>query len=199
MADAKKIPGCVFFASDVSEAVAVTDRGREIPLFRYEVAVVLEKGEPFELQSDGGRRDYFRWSEQQFLAMKGVAAAKLERMAEPSLEANCHGWAFAGGRFGIKDEYVSSIITDQGYAAVTEPQDGDLAVYWDANSATHSGIVRRPSSGVLRVQSKWGPFSVFEHFPEAFNYPGAVCAIYRSPRPNHGLTIRTSTIRTTDS
>jgi hypothetical protein len=191
--DAKKIPGCVFFASDVSEARAVTDRGREIPLFRYEVAVVLEKEESFDPQSDDGRRDYFHWSESQFLALKGVAAARLQRMAEPSLASNCHGWTFAGGRYGIKDEHVSGILTDQGYVSVTQPQDGDLAIYWDGNSATHSGIVRLLSDGVLKVQSKWGPFSVFEHLPEAFNYPGAVCAIYRTPRQHHDLTILTHT------
>jgi hypothetical protein len=190
MHDAKKIPGCFFFASDVSGARAVTKLGREIPLFRYEVAVVLGKGEQFELQSDQRRREYFRWSERQFLALKGVAAETLNRTAEPSLEANCHGWAFAAGRYGIKDEYVGGILTDQGYASVTEPRDGDLAIYWDGDSATHSGIVRLSETGLLRVQSKWGPFSVFEHFPDAFRYAGAVCAIYRRPEGSHDLTIR---------
>ena len=174
----------------MSGARAVTDLGREIPLFQYEVALVLEEGEQFELQHDGKRRDYFRWSEEQFLALKGVAAGKLVRMAEPSLEANCHGWAFAAGRYGIKDEHVSGILADQGYASVAEPQDGDLAIYWDGGSATHSGIVRLSAAGAVMVRSKWGPFSVFEHAPEAFYYPGGVCAIYRSPRANHALTIR---------
>jgi hypothetical protein len=192
VSDAKKIPGCVFFASDVVGARAITDTGREIPLFHFEVAVIVDEGDQFELQHDEKRRDYFRWSEEQFLALKGVAAANLNRMAEPSLEANCHGWAFAAGRYGIKDEHISGILTDQGYAAVTEPQDGDLAVYWDGTSASHSGIVRLSAGGVLKIESKWGPFSVFEHLPDAFNYPGAVCAIYRSPRQNHDLAIRTT-------
>jgi hypothetical protein len=189
MSDAKKIPGCVLFASDVSDARAVTDLGREVPLFRYDVAVVLNDGEQFELNGDDRRRDYFRWSESQFLAHRAIAADKLSRIAEPSLEANCHGWTFAAGRYGIKDEHVSGILVDQGYAAVEEPQEGDLAIYWAGDLATHSGIVRL-SSGMLKVQSKWGPFSVFEHAPEAFYYAGGVCMVYRSPRPNHELTIR---------
>src|SRR5438128_1837207 len=99
--------------------------GREIPLFHYEVAVILDAGEQFELQHDEKRRDYFGWSEEQFLALKGVDAGKLVRMVEPSLTANCHGWAFTGGRYGIKDEHITGILADHGYAAVTEPRDGD--------------------------------------------------------------------------
>jgi len=169
---------------------AITDLGREIPLFRYEVAVTLDEGEQFDIRTDAKRREYFRWSEEQFLALKRVNGAKLNRMVEPSLEANCHGWAFVGGRYGIKDEHIGGILTDQGYAAVREPRDGDLAIYWDGNSATHSGIVRLSPAGQLTVQSKWGPFSVFEHVPDAFYFPGGICAIYRSPRSNHELAIR---------
>jgi hypothetical protein len=190
MLDAKKIPGCVFFASDVPDAVAVTDAGREIPLFRYEVAVILEDGEQFELQDEQDRREYYRWSESRFLEMHDVAATKLNRIAEPALEANCHGWVFTGGHYGIKDEHVSGILADQGYLAVNEPRDGDLAVYWAGNSGTHSGIVRMASDGVLKIRSKWGPYSVFEHVPEAFYFAGGICAVYRSPRQNHDLTVR---------
>src|SRR5262245_44662517 len=112
MSDAKKMPGSYFFASDLPDVLAVTDLGREIPLFHYHAAVLLGEGEQYDLNDEFQRRALFFWAQEQFLANKQVDGAKLIRLNEPFLEANCHGWAFAGGQYGIKDEHIPGILAD---------------------------------------------------------------------------------------
>jgi hypothetical protein len=109
------------------------------------------------------------------------------RLAGSSDACNCHGWTFTGGKYGIRNPDVGMILADNGYAIVQEPQDGDLAIYTNADQITHSGKVRltRPGDSIL-VESKWGPFGVFLHAPDAQPFSG-VCAFYRSARPGHLL------------
>jgi len=179
----------VFLVKPVSAAEAITDRGRKIPLFHYEPAALPLRGRQVELHSDADHRELLSWGEQRYLANTNQDVSKLVRLLDPQPLANCHGWVFAGGCYGIEHSHIHDILADNGYSIVPEPRDTDLAVYTKDGEVTHSGIVRIDSSGQLQVEGKLGPFSVFLHPVEAPPFADG-CTIYRSPRRGHSLSIR---------
>lgn len=174
---------------DIPSVQAVTDTGRPIPLFRYEVSYILQPGQQFDPHDAAQRQRAFRMSEEQFLTNTKQDVAKLTRVFDPHLASNCHGWVFTGGRFGIKDEHVAGILADQGYSLVNDPVEGDLAVYFVDGVVEHTGFVRQNVAGVIFIESKWGPFGVFRHPPEAYAFKGT-CAFYRTARPHHALQLQ---------
>jgi hypothetical protein len=177
-----------FLAADVTAAVALTDAGREIPLFNYEVGFTVPAHERVDFTSQEQRTALLRSSEQHFFQNVNCDGERMSRLLAPSLSTNCHGWVFLGGRIGIKDEHVRSILHDNHYEAVERPQSGDLAIYRDEDKIVHSGIVIGQSGGVIEIESKWGPFSVFRH--AADRYYHGTCHFFRSPRQGHSLTVR---------
>jgi hypothetical protein len=150
---------------------ALTDRGCEILLFEFEMRHSLEELEEGLLTS----RDY---------------AHQIIQILEPSKQANCHGWVFADGQFGVPSEQVDVILADNGYRAVDRPRENDLAVYRNiAGDILHTGVVQLVSDeGLVLVESKWGPLGVFLH-PAAVQPYGANFGYYRTSRPNHRLRI----------
>jgi hypothetical protein len=152
---------------------AETDRGRAIPLFQFELATSTEKAEDVILAAE-------KYEHQ------------LIRLAPSSGDCNCHGWVFTGGQFGIRNPDVPTILADNSYTPTEQPQDGDLAIYKSGGDITHSGIVRiADEQGLVLIESKWGPFGVFLHPPDAQPFSG-ICQFYRSARSGHVVVLRQS-------
>jgi hypothetical protein len=149
-----------------------TDTGRRLPVFQYQPSEALAEMEHFTLADE--RFDH-----------------KVIRLTEPTGDANCHGWAFTGGKFAIRGTEVPTILADNGYGVVTEPQPGDLAIYTGLDGeVTHTGIVQsiNSSTGLVLIESKWGALGVYLHAPEAQPF-GSEYTFYRSARPGHQLDI----------
>jgi hypothetical protein len=168
---------------------AATDAGRRIPLCHFQAYVFPLQGQQLTFHPDKDGQLFLEMAEQNFLANTKQEAAKLDCLAGPTTACNCHGWIFTGGRFVVEDSDVLTVLTDNGYFLVTEPRDGDIAMYLSGQRFAHSGFVRldRSRSQVL-VESKWGPFGVYAHEPQAHPFPGE-CCYYRSNRRGHILTI----------
>jgi hypothetical protein len=150
---------------------AVTDKGRSIPLFHFKVHSAAAEAERF-IHADEKELSQFI------------------RMGEANPAANCHGWVFTGGKYGIRDPEIAGILSDNAYSETAEPRPGDLAIYTSDLHITHSGVVRivNPEGPVL-VESKWGPFGVYLHAVEQQPFPGK-CRYYRSARPDHLLALQ---------
>ncbi len=101
--------------------------------------------------------------------------------------ANCHGWVFAGGRYWLGGEWVETILRENGYAEVTDPRPGDLAVYRQGPAVVHSAVVRYATPGApVLVEGKWGWMGVYLHPADRCPYRAEV-KYYHSPRHGHLL------------
>jgi len=150
---------------------AFTDTGRAISLFHFKVYSTSEEVERFMRSTEKER-------------------SQIIRLMEANPASNCHGWIFTGGRYGIRDSEVWSIVADNGYAEVTEPLEGDLVVYMTGDQIRHSGLVRMAGKHApVLIESKWGPFGVYLHAVEQQPFAGT-CKFYRSPRHDHLLVLR---------
>src|SRR5262249_1057001 len=129
---------------------------------------------------------------ERFIDLHETDLTQIIRLADPNSAANCHGWVFTGGKYGIRDPEVERILLDNGYAEFAAPREGDLAIYRSGNKITHSGIVRiADKSTPILIESKWGPFGVYLHGVEKQPFAGQ-CIFYRSSRSGHVLTLRSS-------
>ena len=179
------------FATAVQPNVkAITDKGREVPLFCYEALALPTNGQVLAISTNEERRVFFRRAEQHFLTNTRQQVSELHRIAEPHPVGNCHGWVFACGRFGIESADMAAILADNGYVAVDGARDGDLALYRKGNEIIHSGsMCAVESNGQLLVESKWGPFGVFRHAVNEHPFGGR-CTFYRTERGGHTMEIR---------
>jgi len=111
--------------------------------------------------------------------------------AKPSDRSNCHGWIFTAGQHFVSGAMVPRILEDNGYVPVTDPQPGDLVVYWDDhNYVQHTGLVRgKFDDGIVLVESKFGVGSRFLHMPEDQPY-SVNFEYYRTSRGGHLITLR---------
>jgi hypothetical protein len=101
--------------------------------------------------------------------------------------SNCHGWVFTGGRFRVAGEDVEVILKENGYCEHHEPQPGDLIVYRQGGSISHTAIVQYVTEGKpVLAESKWGNLGVFFHPANRSPY-GTDYTFYRSPRQGHLL------------
>ena len=150
---------------------ALTDKGRTIGLFHFKI-----HSTDSEIQ--------------QFIDSNEKDRLQIIRLYEPNPAANCHGWVFTRGEFGIRDAEIAAILSDNGYAEVGEPQKGDLAIYVSDHRITHSGVVHLAEKHApILIESKWGPLGVYLHAIDKQPFPGA-CKFYRSSRPDHLLVTR---------
>lgn len=165
---------CTVVPVDRGHLHAETDLGRKIDVFNFSETASVESMENLVLAEDR-------------------LAHAVIRLAGPDAAYNCHGWVFTGGKFGIPGESVDRILTDNGYAVVPEPEQGDLVVYRDLVGAVqHTGLVRHVGDdGLILVESKWGQFGLYLHAPESQPW-GHNFAYYRSPRQGHLLIMTTS-------
>jgi hypothetical protein len=111
-------------------------------------------------------------------------------LAPPSEVCNCHGWVYTGGRFAIQSRFIPTLLADNGYEEVLEPQADDLVIYRaESGSVEHTGLVRMVGDdGLVLVESKWGPLGVYLHPVESQPY-GTGHKFYRSPRAGHLVTV----------
>jgi hypothetical protein len=179
---------CAFFVLVLEPNLkAMTDRGRDIPLFRYDALVLPPQPGQRVFNPQADRQALLHLHEQRHLSSVRQGKGALVRLAEPHPSCNCHGWVFTEGRFGIQDPHVPSILLENGYEVVQTPQEGDLAIYRFNDAIKHSGVVRQSQpGGQLMVESKWGPFGAFLHAAES--HPGS-CLFYRSRRTGHLLSV----------
>jgi hypothetical protein len=184
------VPPAVFAIKPCPGYVAVTDRGRQIPLFQYETLALPVNGQQLALNTEAERREFVAVAERRFLSNTVQDASQVVRLIETNPNANCHGWVFLEGRFGLESAYVPSILEDQGYFVVQEPRAGDLVTFEARGELIHSGIIgERDREGRLLIESKWGPFGVYRHGPADQPFPGAI-KFYRSERSGRTLMVR---------
>ena len=162
---------------DASYPLAVTDAGRKIELFQFDVA------EAPQTLAD-------------ILIEQEALTQKVIRVAGPDAACNCHGWVFTGGRYGVATEDVDAILADNSYRIVEEAREGDIIIYRDElGRVRHSGLVRFVGTdGLVLVESKWGSLGIYLHTPKEQPY-GGFFAFYHSSRPSHELSLLPATRR----
>jgi hypothetical protein len=148
----------------------VTDLGRRIPV------AVLATSLPDSLLAD---------IEQEYLLTSSLKKKVIER-TDPDSTHNCYGWVFTGGRYWVPFDMVDGILADNQYEQVSNPSQGDLALYRGAEGqVVHSGIVLHADDCTL-IESKWGPLGRYIHRPDDQPF-GGTCMFYHSPRRGHLL------------
>jgi hypothetical protein len=163
--------------AEVVEQAAVTDTGRRIPLFRWEV-------------SDGDFRR-FRQHEGTRLSMFGKAAIP---RSPSDRHSNCHGWVFSNSRFLLQGRDIEWILSDNGYTPTRSPDPEDVVVYRDRDGViVHTGVVRGVlDDGTIMIESKFGLDGVFLHEPQSQPY-ATDYVFYHTDRPGHAITIEDRT------
>lgn len=148
---------------------ARTDQGTRIALYRREY---LEATAVTPQHSD--RREH-------------MEAFQSIQTGEGGLMCNCHGWIFTQGHYWVDCESIPTILHDNGYQVVSEPQPGDLIVYRDNDKASHTGVVQAVTSEKLvLIESKWGSGARFVHAAQDQPY-SMRWDYYRSSRKGHLL------------
>jgi len=110
------------------------------------------------------------------------------QQAAPSLDCNCHGWVFAGGRHWVRGAAVEGILHDNRYKKVSTPRPGDVAVYRDTKGEVkHTGLVKVAGDGMVLIESKWGQRARYLHSPEQGPYQNYPCTFYHTDRGSHLL------------
>lgn len=146
---------------------AATDRG---------TAVVLKDADP--------RPDYQAATvEERYLQRNKAIRDRVIRQSPADDRTNCHGWVFTGGQYWVGGTEVVTILAENQYQPVTDPQPGDLVVYRDDQDAvTHTALVRYVTPGLpVLVEGKWGSAGVFLH-PVDHSCYGTRFGYYRSGR-----------------
>ena len=144
----------------VREFTAVTDRGREVQLYR--------------LDQDAGT---------------GTRAFSRGSAGSENDLANCHGWVFTGGQHLLSGDGVERILEDNGYRPCLSPQVGDLIIYRNSEGAIwHTGLIAGMFLGMPMIESKWGLGARLVHSPVDQPY-GERFSFYRSERQGHVLAI----------
>jgi len=170
---------------DEKQICALTDLGTAIPLFRYAAVLTLAQSGSHHFDAHRDIDGFLALLENVFLLNLVNPSAPIHRLAPLDPASNCHGWIFAEGQFVIHDSSIPTILAEHGYSEVEQPAAGDIAIYRTNGEIVHSGLVRlaNPNNDTL-LDSKWGPFSVFLHPPEA--HPG-IWKFYRTSRATHTL------------
>jgi hypothetical protein len=156
----------------ITSHVGMTDKGRRIDLYRFELTG--------ELPADG----------QAIEATSNSFPVALIRRKEADLSANCHGWVFASGTYLINSDGVSMILEDNGYTRVASPKTGDVAIYRNMNgNIIHTAVVCSVlTDNTILLESKWGVHQRFIHLPEDQPYSTLV-EYFTTSRANHGIKV----------
>jgi hypothetical protein len=153
---------------------AVSDAGRRLPLYTVDPEYHDQAASVQEETDYLSRHD---------LLMTAI------RLAGPSLDTNCHGWVFSGGRAWVRGAEVDDILNDNGYAPASLPRPGDLAVFRrDDGAPEHTALVHSLGpDGKVILESKWGALGRFLHTRDRNPYSHLNCTYYHSERPGHLL------------
>src|SRR5262245_9685881 len=73
---------------------AMTDAGRDIPLFRYDALVLPPQPGQRAFNPQADRQALLRLHEQRHLSSVRQGNGPLVRLADPHPACNCHGWVF---------------------------------------------------------------------------------------------------------
>jgi hypothetical protein len=121
------------------------------------------------------------------LLTKGPYLAKVIQREAADDHCNCHGWIFTNGQYWVGGLEIDSILLDNDYEIVSQPQPGDLVIYRNEGKVVHTAIVRyvTPDLPIL-VEGKWGRLGVFLHAVDQSSY-GNEFQFYRSSRKGHLL------------
>jgi hypothetical protein len=134
-------------ADPVPDIEAVTDRGARIPLFSIQFLTPASKVQNFVNELEAQQTE-------------------IVRLAELGPECNCHGWVFTASQFSLRDFDIPVILRDNGYQETEQPASGDIIVYYNDQGIAHSGLVQSVAEdGQVVVESKWGPFGLYQHAP----------------------------------
>lgn len=156
---------------DAVGATAATDRGKPIKL-----AVAAND-----------RPDSVLVEPEQATLVELHFADKVLRVEPPSDECNCFGWVFTNGNYYLAQADIESILTDNGYEIVAQPQHNDLVIYRQGGAIAHVGLVSAVDEGQsVLVRSKWGWLGVYVHQVDVSIY-GSDFAYFRSSRVGHLL------------
>jgi hypothetical protein len=122
----------------------------------------------------------------------------LIRRGPPDDNSNCHGWVFTNGKYNIAGRSVPTILEQNNYVQVKNPEIGDLVVYRNTNGdISHTGIVRAVlGKNDVLIESKWGRMGVYLHPVEKSCY-GPNFEYYRSERGTHIITMIADKEKTT--
>src|SRR5258705_13706679 len=96
-----RLPPTFFVKTSVEQITTITDKGRAIPLFRYEIVVLSPAGQRIAFDTEQAQREFLRLTERKFCENTGQDLSGLVRLTEPHPGCNCHGWTFLRGEFGI--------------------------------------------------------------------------------------------------
>jgi hypothetical protein len=156
----------------INSHVGLTDKGRVIDLFCFELKGDLPEGD------------------EAMQATNNSFPAALIRRKEADLSTNCHGWVFANGTYLINSSGVSMILEDNDYIRVASPKTGDVAVYRNAaGNIIHTAIVCSVlADNTVLLESKWGVHQRFIHLPEDQPYSTLV-EYFETSRGTHGINI----------
>jgi len=113
-------------------------------------------------------------------------ADRVVRTGPPTETTNCHGQVFTGGRYWLAPDDVANILADNGYQVVSDPRPGDVVIYANGGTITHTAVVRAAGDGPVLVEGKWGWMGSFLSSPDGSPY-GRQFKYYRSPRAGHLL------------
>lgn len=152
--------------------VGATRAGNPVALFRLDVG-----------------KSVFDQYAQAMKERESRVADPLIDMAEPSMEYNCHGWVFTGGKFFIRGSDIPQILKDNCYTKVDAPKENDIVLYRSAlGNILHTGLVRTVlAEGIVLIESKWGASGRYLHKPE--NQPYSQTFEYYRGGSNHIIQI----------
>jgi hypothetical protein len=158
------------------------------PPMRSQAGVPAETdlGRPLDLKAPVEARSVGELSQSERRLLNDMRyVEKVLRVAPASDVCNCHGWVFTGGKYWMGPEDVERVLADNGYQPVSDPVPGDLAIYRDSTSITHTAVVCSavPGQDVL-VEGKWGWMGVFMHRVGDSAY-GKNYTYYRGSRNGH--------------
>lgn len=150
----------------IDDVAVATDRGQPIPVAVAKVAHTRAEMDGMERRS----------------GTLGTYGDNTIKLRPADVNSNCHGWVFTGGRYIVGGEAVETILQDNGYEPVRDPEPGDIAVYRDNGSVTHTAVVRYVSADrPVMVESKWGWMGVYLHAADKSCY-GTNFTFYHTPR-----------------
>ncbi len=157
-----------------TQFVGLSDRGREIPLFRSSSAPIAAE-HSYHL---GNHADH-------------PAQSTVIARGAPDTSSNCYGWVFTDGEFLLDTSGIKTILDDNGYSPCEVPQPGDVIIYFIADGVPiHTGLVSGVlSDGTVIVESKWGLEGRFLHRPQDQPY-SETFTYYRSQRAGNAIIIQ---------
>jgi hypothetical protein len=171
---------------DTHRLEAAHDRGPLVPTTR--ARAVSDKGTQLVMHEPVSPHSYAELAlEEERVLRNARLDDQVMRRGKADGWTNCHGWVFADGRFILCHDVVELILDENGYTETHDPEPGDVVVYGNRGSISHTGIVRYVTEGLpVMVESKWGSMGVFMHPVDKSPY-GSQHTFYRSHRHGHLL------------